>query len=206
MTPETIALTDETAGTFALGGELRMRRLGFGAMRITGEGIWGQPEDRDEAIATVRRAVELGINLFDTADSYGPDVSEELIAEALHPYPEDLAIATKGGSIRDAPWQMHSDGHPDYLRSACEASLRRLRLERIDLYQFHTVDPSVPIEESVGALADLRAAGKIRHIGLSNVSIEDIEKARRVAPIVSVQNELSLATAGAQDDIVDYCE
>jgi pyridoxine 4-dehydrogenase len=189
-----------------IGGDLSVRRIGYGGMALTGPGGFGQPGDPDAARDVLRRAVELGVQLFDTADSYGPDVSEELIAEALHPYPEDLVIATKGGSIRDAPWQMHSDGHPDYLRSACEGSLRRLRLERIDLYQLHTVDPSVPIEESVGALADLRTAGKIRHIGLSNVSIEDIEKARTVAPIVSVQNELSLATAGAQDDVVDYCE
>jgi pyridoxine 4-dehydrogenase len=192
--------------TILIGGDLSVRRVGYGGMALTGLGGFGEPKDPDAARQLLRRAAELGVQLFDTADSYGPNVSEELIAEALHPYPEDVVIATKGGSIRDAPWQMRSDGHPDYLRSACEGSLRRLRLERIDLYQLHVVDPEVPIEESVGALAELRTAGKIRHIGLSNVTVDEIEKARQVAPIVSVQNELNLATGSAQDDLIGYCE
>jgi pyridoxine 4-dehydrogenase len=182
MTPETIALTDETAGTFALGGELRVRRLGFGAMRITGEGIWGQPEDRDEAIATVRRAVELGVNLIDTADSYGPNVSEELIAEALHPYPEDLVIATKGGLTRAGPGQWSPDGRPEHLREACEGSLKRLQVDRIDLYQLHSPDSEVPYEESVGAMKELRDEGKVNLVGVSNVSTEQLERRAASSP------------------------
>ena len=190
---------------FAIGGDLTVRRLGYGGMALTGLGGFGPPDHPEAARGLLRHAVDLGVQLFDTADSYGPDVSEELIAEALHPYPADVVIATKGGSIREGPWQLRSDGRPEYLRSACEASLRRLRVERIDLYQLHVVDSGVPIEESVGALAELRTAGKIRHLGLSNVTTGEIEQARRVAPIVSVQNELNLATGHAQDDVVDYC-
>src|SRR4051794_30595084 len=199
MTPETIALTDETAGTFALGGELRMRRLGFGAMRITGEGIWGQPEDRDEAIATVRRAVELGINLIDTADSYGPNVSEELIAEALHPYPDDLVIATKAGLLRTGPNQWPADGRPEHIREACEGSLRRLRVERIDLYQFHRPDPQVPFEDSVGTFAELQKEGKIAQVGLSNVTVDQLRAAQEIVPIISVQNRYNLVERDDQD-------
>jgi pyridoxine 4-dehydrogenase len=205
MTPETIALTDETAGTFALGGELRVRRLGFGAMRITGEGIWGQPEDRDEAIATVRRAVELAINLIDTADSYGPNVSEELIAEALHPYPEELVIATKGGLTRSGPGQWSSDGRPEHLREACEGSLKRLRVDRIDLYQLHSPDSKVPYEESVGAMKELRDEGKINQVGVSNVSTEQLETARGIVPVATVQNRFNLEDRHTEGQL-DRCE
>ncbi|HEV7563795.1 MAG TPA: aldo/keto reductase, partial [Solirubrobacterales bacterium] len=154
------AINDESVGTMVLG-DLEVRRLGFGAMRITGEGVWGPPEDRDEAIAVLRRAVELGVNLIDTADSYGPDVSEQLIAEALHPYPEDLVIATKGGLTRSGPGQWHRNGRPEHLREACEGSLRRLRAQEIDLYQLHAPDPDVPYEESVGAIKELQDEGKV---------------------------------------------
>ena len=173
---------------------------------LTGLGGWGAPSDPQAASRLLRRAVELGVQLFDTADSYGPDVSEELIAEALHPYPSEVLVATKGGSIREGPWRLRPDGRPKHLRAACEASLRRLRVERIDLYQLHTVDPAVPLEESLGALAELRAEGKVRHIGISNVEIEQIDAARRVVPIVSVQNEYSLAARRDQDRVIDYCE
>src|SRR4051795_8219721 len=164
-------ITDENSGTITIG-EHTVRRLGFGAMRITGPGIWGPPEDHDEAIAVLRRAVELGVQLIDTADSYGPDVSEELIAEALHPYPDDLLIATKGGLERTGPNQWPRNGRPEHLRAACEGSLKRLRLERIDVYQLHFPDPDVPYEESVGALKELQDEGKIRHVGVSNVEPE----------------------------------
>jgi pyridoxine 4-dehydrogenase len=205
MTPETIALTDETAGTFEIGGELRVRRLGFGAMRITGEGVWGPPKDREGAIATLRRAVELGINLIDTADSYGPNVSEELIAEALHPYPEDLVIATKGGLQRTGPGEWPRDGRPEHLREACEGSLRRLRVDRIDLYQLHSPDPQVPYEESVGAMKELRDEGKVRMVGVSNVSVEQLETARSIVPVVSVQNRFNLGDR-EREDVLDRCE
>jgi pyridoxine 4-dehydrogenase len=205
MTPQTIALTDETAGTLTLGGELTVRRLGFGAMRITGDGIWGPPKDRDGAIATLRRAVELGINLIDTADSYGPYVSEELIAEALHPYPEDLVIATKGGLTRTGPGQWPRDGRPEHLREACEGSLRRLQLDRIDLYQLHAPDPNVPYEDSVGALKELRDEGKIRLVGVSNVSIKQLETAREIVPIATVQNRFNLVDRSS-DDVLERCE
>src|SRR5437870_9381319 len=163
---DNLVLTDDTAGTLTLGGDLTVRRLGFGAMRLTGRGIWGEPADHDEAIRVLRRAVELGVNLIDTADSYGPEVSERLIAEALHPYPDGLVIATKGGLVRPGPDRWDSDGRPEHLRQACEGSLRRLRLERIDVYQLHRPDPAVPLEESVGALAELCQQGKIAHVGL----------------------------------------
>jgi pyridoxine 4-dehydrogenase len=205
MAPQTIALTDETAGTLALGGELKVRRLGFGAMRITGDGVWGPPEDRDGAIATLRRAVELGINLIDTADSYGPNVSEELIAEALHPYPEGLVIATKGGLRRTGPGVWPRDGRPEHLREACEGSLRRLRVERIDLYQLHAPDPEVPYEDSVGALKELRDEGKIRLVGVSNVSVSQLETAREIAPIATVQNRFNLQDRGSEQ-VLERCE
>ena len=199
-------LTDQTpAGTFTLGGELTVRRLGFGAMRITGEGIWGEPDDRDEAIAVVRRAVELGVNLIDTADSYGPEVSENIIAEALHPYPDGLVIATKGGLVRPGPGRWERDARPKHLREACEASLRRLRLDRIDVYQLHAPDPEVPFEESVETMAALREEGKVRLVGLSNVSVEELERAERIVPIASVQNRFNLEDRKAED-VLEACE
>lgn len=192
------------AGAFVLGGDLVVHRLGFGAMRITGPRVLGEPASREQARAVLRRAVELGVTLIDTADSYGPGVSEELIAEALHPYPAGLVIATKDGFVRPGgAWV--PDGRPAHLRRALEGSLRRLRLDRIDLYQLHTVDPRVPVEESVGALADLAAEGKIRHIGASNVGVEELSRARRAARIVSVQNRYSLADR-ASEDVVAACE
>ena len=192
------AIDDETAGTIALG-DLTVRRLGFGAMRITGEGVWGPPPDREAALAVLRRAVELGVNLIDTADSYGPAVSEELIAEALHPYPEDLVIATKGGLTRTGPGEWPRNGRPEYLRGACEGSLRRLRLDRIDVYQLHAPDPDVPYEESVGTLKELQDEGKIRHVGVSNVSVEELEQARGIVDVVSVQNRFNLGDRHAAD-------
>src|SRR5579864_6174333 len=173
-------------------GDRTVRRLGFGAMRITGDGIWGPPKDHDESVAVLRRALELGINLIDTADSYGPDVSENLIAEALYPYPDDLVIATKGGLVRPGPGQWDPDGRPEHLRQACEGSLARLRLDRIDLYQFHRPDPRVPIGESIGALGELKDEGKIRHIGVSNFSEGQLREAERVTPVVSVQNRYNV--------------
>ena len=193
------------AGEFMIGGDLRVRRLGFGAMRITGDGIWGEPADRPEAVRVLRRAVELGINFIDTADSYGPGVSEEIIAEALHPYPPGLVIATKGGFDRPGPNQWVENGKPEHLRSACEGSLSRLRLERIDLYQLHRIDPKVPAEDQLGTLKDLQAQGKIKHIGLSEVSVQQIQHARTIVPIVSVQNRYSIADRGSED-VLGYCE
>jgi pyridoxine 4-dehydrogenase len=193
------------SGEFLIGNDLRVTRLGFGAMRITGEGIWGEPADRAEAIRVLRRAVELGINFIDTADSYGPDVSEEVIAEALHPYPAGLVIATKGGFMRPGPNKWVENGKPEHLRSACEGSLRRLRLERIDLYQLHRIDPKVPAEDQLGTLKDLQAQGKIKHIGLSEVSVRQIEHARAIVPIVSVQNRYSVTDRGSED-VLRYCE
>ena len=193
------------AGEFLIGNDLRVARLGFGAMRITGKGIWGEPADRAEAIRVVRRAVELGINFIDTADSYGPYVSEEIIAEALHPYPADLVIATKGGFERPGPNQWVENGRPEHLRSACEGSLRRLRLNRIDLYQLHRIDPKVPAEDQLGTLKDLQAQGKIRHIGLSEVNVSQIQNAQAIVPIVSVQNRYSLSDRGSED-VLEYCE
>ena len=193
------------AGTFGLGGELTVYRLGFGAMRITGEGIWGPPADRDQALRVLRRAVELGVNLIDTADSYGPEVSEELIAEALHPYPDGLVIATKGGLVRPGPGKWERDGRPEHLREACEGSLRRLRLDRIDLYQLHAPDDKVPFEDSVGTLAELREQGKVRLVGLSNVSVEQLNRALEIVPIATVQNRYNL-TDRANEDVLDACE
>jgi pyridoxine 4-dehydrogenase len=182
-----------------------VRRLGFGAMRITGPGVLGWPEDRQNSLAVLRRAVELGVNLIDTADSYGPDVSELLVAEALHPYPQGLVIATKGGLVRTERGRWPVDGSPEHLREACEASLRRLRLERIDLYQLHRPDPAVPLEDSVSELARLREEGKIRHVGLSNVSVEQLARAQALVPIASVQNRYSLADRRSED-VLEACE
>lgn len=193
------------AGNVSLGGEVSVHRLGFGAMRLTGEGIWGPPKNRAEAIAVLRRAVELDVNFIDTADSYGPHVSEELIAEALFPYPSGLVIATKGGWNRPGPNQWTHDATPSHLRQAVEGSLKRLKLERIDVYQLHMPDPVVPLDDSVGTLAQLRSEGKIRLVGLSNVTQEHIERARRIVPIVSVQNRYSFADR-EWDYVVDYCE
>src|SRR3989440_4890847 len=180
------------AGTIDVGGDLTVNRLGFGAMRITGRGIWGQPADRDEAKAVLRRAVELGINFIDTADSYGPHVSEELIGETLHPYPDDLVIATKGGLTRTGPGRWPANGRPEHLIEACEGSLRRLKLDQIPLYQFHRPDPRVPLEDSIGALVTLKEQGKIRHIGLSNVTEEQLRQAQRLSAIVSTQNRYNV--------------
>jgi aryl-alcohol dehydrogenase-like predicted oxidoreductase len=185
--------------TFMLGSDLEVQRLGFGAMRITGPGIWGEPDDPDAARALLRRVVEAGVTLIDTADSYGPEVSENLIAEALHPYPADLVIATKGGLTRSGPGAWERAGRPERLKRCCEDSLRRLKLERIDAYQLHAVDPKVPIEDSVGALAELREEGKIRHVGLCNVGIEELERAQAIVPIVSVQNRYNLADRRSED-------
>jgi pyridoxine 4-dehydrogenase len=193
------------AGEFLIGNDLRITRLGFGAMRITGDGIWGEPADRAEAVRVLRRAVELGINFIDTADSYGPYVSEEIIAEALYPYPADLVIATKGGFDRPGPDKWVENGKPDHLRSACEGSLRRLRLDQIALYQLHRIDPKVPAEDQLGTLKDLQAQGKIKHIGLSEVSVKQIQHARTIVPIVSVQNRYSITDRGSED-VLEYCE
>ena len=192
------------AGTFPLGGDFVVNRLGFGAMRLTGRGILGEPEDLEEARRVLRRAVELGVNLIDTADSYGPEVSERLIAEALHPYPEDLLIATKGGFTRPGG-RWVPDGRPEHLREACEGSLRRLKVDRIDLYQFHTPDPNVPFEDSVWALAELRDEGKIRHVGLSNVGVRELEIAIDIVPIVSVQNRYNLSDRSSEA-VLQACE
>jgi len=193
------------AGEFLIGNDLRVTRLGFGAMRITGDGIWGEPASRPEAVRVLRRAVELGIDFIDTADSYGPSVSEEIIAEALHPYPDGLVIATKGGFDRPGPNRWVENGKPEHLRSACEGSLRRLRLDRIDLYQLHRIDPKVPAEDQLGALKDLQAEGKIKHIGLSEVSVKQIQHAQTIVSIVSVQNRYSLSDRGSED-VLNYCE
>lgn len=192
------------AGTIAIGGDLTVNRLGYGAMRITGPGILGDPPDRDEARRVLRRAVELGVDFIDTADSYGPRVSEELIAQALYPYPSDLVIATKGGLLRPAAGRWTPDGRPAHLRAALEGSLRLLRLERIDLYQLHRPDPEVPYEESVGALAELRNEGKIRHIGISNVTGDELRRARQVVEIVAVQNRYNPLDRRS-DELVDAC-
>jgi len=202
---EVQAMPAAAAGTFALGGDLVVNRIGYGAMRITGQGIWGPPADKAAALATLRRAVELGVNLIDTADSYGPYVSEELIAEALHPYPDGLVIATKGGWERVGPAQWIHNASPKHLTAAVEGSLKRLRLERIDVYQLHVPDPAVAFEASIETLARLRDEGKIRHVALSNVTREHIERARALVPIVAVQNRYSFADRES-DFIVDHCE
>jgi pyridoxine 4-dehydrogenase len=191
--------------SFTIGGDLEVRRLGYGAMRLTGDGIWGPPDDPEAARRLLRRVIELDVNLIDTADSYGPEVSENLIAEALHPYPDDLVIATKGGLRRTGPGEWPVDAHPDRLRECCEGSLRRLRVERIDVYQLHRPDPQVPIEESLGALKQLQDEGKIRHIGVSNVSREQLERARAVVDVVTVQNRYNLVDRGAED-VLDACD
>jgi pyridoxine 4-dehydrogenase len=197
-------LSVKPAGMFTLG-DLEVCRLGFGAMRITGPGIWGPPEDPEAAKRLLRRVVELDINLIDTADAYGPEVSEELIAAALHPYPEGLVIATKGGLVRSGPGDWRRDGRPEHLREACEGSLRRLRVDRIDVYQLHAVDPNVPLEESVAALAELKEQGKIRHVGLSNVSVDELRRAREIVDVVSVQNRFNLIDR-ASEDVLEACE
>ncbi len=198
-------LLAQQAREFAIGKDLSVARLGFGAMRITGQGVWGEPPDRSEAIRVLRRAVELGVNFIDTADSYGPAVSEEIIAEALHPYPPGFVIATKAGFDRPGPNRWVENGRPEHLKSACEGSLRRLRLERIDLYQLHRIDRKVPAEDQLGALKELQSQGKIRHIGLSEVNVQQIEMARRLVPIVSVQNRYSLADRGSEN-VLEYCQ
>ena len=197
--------TAAASGTFRLGGDLEVRRLGYGTMRLVGEGAWGEPPDREDARNVLRRAVELGVTLFDTADAYGPMIAEELIAEALHPYPSDLVIATKGGLTRQGPAKAVPCGRPDYLQQQLEMSLRRLRVERIDLYQLHRIDPQVPLADTLGALKDAQAAGKIRHIGLSEVTPEQIEQAQAIVPIVSVQNRYNLSERKSEATL-KFCE
>jgi pyridoxine 4-dehydrogenase len=194
-----------TNPTWKLGGDLTVNRLGFGAMRVTGEGIWGWPPDRGNALKVLKRAVELGVNLIDTADAYGPETSELLIAEALYPYPKGLVIATKGGLTRPGPGEWVPDGRPEHLKQAVDGSLKRLRLERIDLYQLHTIDPKVRMEESLGAIKEMKDAGKIRHVGLSNVEPDEIERARKIVPIVSVQNRYNIEDRKSENALV-YCE
>jgi pyridoxine 4-dehydrogenase len=198
-------LTAADAGTVDVGGDMTVNRLGFGAMRITGPGVWGGPPDRDKAKAALRCALELGVNFIDTADSYGPDVSENLIAETLRPYPDDLVIATKGGLVRPGPGRWEPDGHPEHLRTACEGSLRRLGLDQIPLYQFHRPDPKIPISDSIGALVALKDEGKIRHIGVSNFSESQLREAEQLTPIVSVQNRYNAADRSSEA-MVDLCE
>jgi pyridoxine 4-dehydrogenase len=193
------------AGTIDVGGDLTVNRLGFGAMRITGDGIWGEPPDAERAKNALRRAVELGVNFIDTADSYGPDVSERLIAETLHPYPDDLVIATKGGLVRPGPGRWDADGRPEHLREALEGSLRRLRVDMIDLYQLHRPDPKVPLEESVGFLTEMKSQGKVRHIGISNATEEQLRTAEQIVPIVSVQNRYNVVDR-TSETMVDLCE
>jgi pyridoxine 4-dehydrogenase len=197
-------LTDSAAGTLRLGGDIEVRRLGYGAMRITGSGVWGPPKDLEGARAVLRRVAELGINLIDTADSYGPNVSEELIAEVLHPY-RGMTIATKGGMERTGPGRWPRNGRPEHLKQACEGSLRRLRVERIDLYQLHSPDDKVPYEESVGAMRELQDEGKVRHVGISNVSVAQLEQARQIVDVVSVQNRFNLADRGSEP-VLERCE
>src|SRR5215467_12451463 len=193
------------AGTIEIGGDLVVRRMGFGAMRITGNGIWGEPPDEGQAKATLRQVVELGVNFIDTADSYGPEVSERLIAEALYPYPDDLVIATKGGLVRPGPSRWNPDGRPEHLRAACEGSLQRLRLDQIQLYQFHRPDPKVPLADSLGTLVQLKDEGKIAHIGISNVSESQLRAAQQITPVVSVQNRYNASDRGSEE-MVDTCE
>ncbi len=205
MTTSNTTITASAAGTFTIGGDLTVNRMGFGAMRLTGPGIWGEPESARESQNVLRRAVQLDVNFIDTADSYGPEVSERLIAEALYPYPKGLVIATKGGLVRPGPNQWTPNGHPEHLREAVDGSLHRLKLDRIDLYQFHRPDPEVPIEESLGTLDEMRREGKIRHIGVSNFDVPQLKRARKVTPIVSVQNRYNL-TDRASEEVLDYCE
>ena len=201
----TVPANAAAAGTIEIGGDMVVHRMGFGAMRVTGPGILGDPPDLDQARATLRRVLELGVNFIDTADSYGPEVSERLIAEALYPYPDDLVIATKGGLLRPGPGRWDPDGRPEHLRAACEGSLRRLRLDRIPLYQLHRPDPSVPLADSLGAIAELKNEGKIRHIGISNVSEGQLREAQKIVPIVSVQNRYNVADRRSQS-LIDLCE
>jgi pyridoxine 4-dehydrogenase len=202
---ELLAAETAAKSTFVIGGDLSVSRLGYGAMRLTGEGIWGWPADRENAKKVLRRAVELGVNFIDTADAYGPEVSELLIAEALHPYPKGLVIATKGGHTRPGPNQWVPDGRPEYLTKCVENSLKRLKLERIDLYQLHRIDAKVPVEESLGALKKMQDAGKIRHVGLSEVTVKQIEQARKVLPIVSIQNRYNIEDRDSEEAL-KYCE
>jgi pyridoxine 4-dehydrogenase len=204
MTVATPTRPAAESGGFAIGGDRPVVRLGYGSMRLTGPGIWGEPRDHDEAIRVLRRAVELGVTLIDTADSYGPYVAENLIREALHPYPDDLVIATKAGLVRTGPGEWHSVGRPEYLRQEAEMSMRRLGLEQIDLFQLHRVDPHVPLEDQVGVFVDLQSEGKVRHIGLSNVTVGQIRRAREITPIATVQNRYNLADRAAES-VLDYC-
>jgi pyridoxine 4-dehydrogenase len=203
--PARAAGAAKSGSTFAIGGDLTVDRLGYGAMRITGQGIWGWPADRDEARRVLKRAVALGVDLIDTADSYGPETSEILIAEALHPYPKGLVIATKGGLTRPGPNEWTPNGRPEYLKKCVDDSLKRLRLERIDLYQLHRIDPKVPMEDSLGALGEMRAAGKIRHLGLSEVGPAEIERARKIVPIATVQNQYNVMNRG-WEHALEHCE
>jgi pyridoxine 4-dehydrogenase len=203
--PKLVRAEGATKSTFQLGGDVRVDRLGFGAMRLTGPGIWGWPPDRENAKKVLRRALELGVNLIDTADAYGPETDELLIADALHPYPKGLVIATKGGITRPGPGQWIPNGRPEYLSQCVDKSLKRLKLERIDLYQLHTVDRKVPIEESVGALKAAQDAGKIRHVGLSNVTTQEIERAKKILPIVSIQNRYNIEDRDSEE-VLSYCE
>lgn len=205
MTDSAITPNAAAAGTFNLGGDLPVRRMGYGTMRLVGEGAWGEPPNREDARDVLRRAVELGVTLFDTADAYGPGIAEELLAEALRPYPAGIVIATKGGLTRQGPSKSKPCGRPDYLQQQIEMSLRRLRVERIDLYQLHRIDPTVPLEDTLGALQDAQNAGKIRHIGLSEVTPEQIEQAQRIVPIVSVQNRFNLAER-KNEPTLRFCE
>lgn len=203
--PRLVSATERSTSSFTIGGDLNVNRLGFGAMRLTGEGIWGWPPDRENAKKVLKRALDLGVNLIDTADAYGPEVSELLIAEALHPYPKGLVIATKGGLTRPGPGQWVPDCRPQHLTEAIDKSLKRLKVDRIDVYQLHTVDRHVPIEESLGAIKAARDAGKIRHVGLSNVDVKEIERARKVVPIVSIQNRYNISDRDSED-VLKYCE
>jgi aryl-alcohol dehydrogenase-like predicted oxidoreductase len=205
MTMTTETLNAAQSGTFLLGGDLPVYRLGFGAMRVTGNGIWGPPDDHEESLAVLRRAIEVGVNLIDTAEAYGPHVSEELIAEALHPYPKGLVIATKGGLERTGPNEWPMNGRPERLRQGLEGSLRRLRVDRIDLWQLHRIDPSVPEDDQFGTIREFQREGKIRHAGLSEVTVEQIERARKFFDVVSVQNRYNLADR-EWESVLDYCD
>ena len=204
MSPDPVTPDAARSGTFRIGGDLPVHRLGFGAMRITGKGIWGPPADRAEAVAVVRRAVELGTTLIDTADSYGPEVSEEIIGEALRPYPDDVVIATKAGLTRSGPGEWHPNGRPEHIRQACEGSLRRLGLDAIPLYQLHRIDPEVPVEDSLGTIVELQAEGKVRHIGVSEVTVDELLQCQAITPIVTVQNRYNLVDR-EWEDVLDVC-